>query len=29
MFYYPKCKKLLIGSVDNNALYLDFELDAY
>lgn len=29
MFYYPKCKKLLIGSVDNNALYLDFELDTH
>lgn len=28
MFYYPKCEKLPIGKIDNNIVYLDFELDA-
>lgn len=28
MLYYPNCKKLLIGKIDDNILYLDFELDA-
>ena len=28
MFYYPNCRKLPIGKIDNNTVFLDFELDA-
>ena len=27
MLYYPNCKKLPIGKIDDSILYLDFELD--
>lgn len=29
MLYYPNCKKLPIGKIDDNTVYLDFELDAH
>ena len=28
MFYYPNCRKLPIGKIDDNTVFLDFELDA-
>ena len=28
MFYYPNCRKLPIGEIDDNTVFLDFELDA-
>lgn len=28
MFYYPNRRKLPIGKIDNNTVFLDFELDA-
>ena len=28
MFYYPNCRKLPIGKIDDNIVFLDFELDA-
>ena len=28
MFYYPNCIKLPIGKIDDNTVFLDFELDA-
>lgn len=28
MLYYPNCKKLPIGKIDDNTVFLDFELDA-
>lgn len=27
MLYYPNCKKLPIGKIDDSIVYLDFELD--
>lgn len=27
MLYYPNCRKLPIGKIDNSSVYLDFELD--
>lgn len=29
MFCYPNCKKLPIGKIDDNTVYLDFELDEH
>ena len=28
MLYYPNCRKLPIGKIDDNTVFLDFELDA-
>ena len=28
MFYCPNCRKLPIGKIDDNTVFLDFELDA-
>lgn len=28
MFYYPNCRKLPIGKIDDNTVFLDFELGA-
>lgn len=28
MFYYPNCRKLPIWKIDDNTVFLDFELDA-
>ena len=29
MLYYPNCKKLPVGKIDDSIVYLDFELDEH